>query len=384
LILGFSALAMVSLQAAVTPGRRRTGALVVLALALIAVINIHYYGFLIMVALFAAELTRTFVNRRIDIGVWGTLGIGACGILTVFPTLGAAREFLPHLWDREGATLGHIWRTYFMSMPHFAVDHESPRWMMAVFLLCFVILFLLCLLQIRFWLRREMLPVTAMVGTLMAFPILGFFSALATHALEPRYLITTILGVSCFVAISMARWIPERGNAALTLVLAIAVVLSGLAHGRRDRLHRDDLLANLGVSPEIKNALLASPTKHLYTANAFLFSQMAEYEPDEDVRSRLALVYSEAEEVRYGHMDTFTLTALNMSHFTSFKTEAYESLASTPGEHFYLLRPIADPAVGSFGSDWITTAAESRGATMRPLGKLADGEVMFLSFPAAK
>ena len=59
-----------------------------------------------MVALFAAELTRTIVKRRIDIGVWGTLGIGACGILTVFPTLGAAREFLPHLWDREGATSG--------------------------------------------------------------------------------------------------------------------------------------------------------------------------------------------------------------------------------------------------------------------------------------
>ena len=143
----------------------------------------------------------------------------------------------------------------------------------------------------------------------------------------------------------------------LTTVLAIAVVLSGLAHARRDRRHRDDVMASFAVSPEIKNALLANPAKHLYTANAFLFSQMAEYEPDEDVRSRLALVYSEAEEVRYGHMDTFTLTALHMSHFTSFNTEAYDSLANTPGEHFYLLEPIADPARGSFGSDWITTAA---------------------------
>ena len=59
LILGFSALAMVSWQAAVTPGRRRTGWLVALALALIAVINIHY-GFLIMVALL------THCSRRGD------------------------------------------------------------------------------------------------------------------------------------------------------------------------------------------------------------------------------------------------------------------------------------------------------------------------------
>ena len=381
LILGFSALAMVCWQAAITPGGRRTGTLFVLAGALILAVNVHYYGFLIVAALFTAELTRTIVNRKADLPVWTALSVGACGFLFVLPTLGAARQFLPHLWDRKGATFSHVWRTYFITVPHFAVDHDSPRWMMALVVLGFLVLLGACLLSLRIWIQREMLPVTALILTLMALPILGFFSALLTHALEPRYLIITVLGVSCFVGVSLARWIPDRAAAAVTVILAIAVVLTGFAHARRERKSADKLLATFTVPPSIRNALLASPTNHLYTANAFLFSQMTEYEPDARVRSRLTLVYSEPEEVRFAHMDTFTLTALHMAHFSPLSTQSYESMAATPGHYLYLLRPIPDPPAGSFGSDWITTPSILAGATMQPLGKLGDGEVMLLSFP---
>jgi len=381
LILGFSAIAMVSWQAAITPHRNRMGSLFLLAISLVFAISVHYYGFLIVGALFAAEMTRTIVNRRADLPVWASLFAGACGVIFVLPTLKSAREFLPHLWDRQGATFAHVWRTYFITVPHFAVDHESPRWMMGLVVLGFLALLALCLLDVRAWFRHEMLPITALVATLMALPIMGFVSALLTHALEPRYLIITVLGVSCFIAISLARWIPDRATAAVTAILAIAVVLTGLAHARRDRKSSDELLASLTVPAAIRNALLASPSNRLYTANAFLFSQMIEYEPDPDVRSRLTLVYSEPEEVRFAHMDTFTLTALHMNHFTSFSTESYESLAAHPGPYLYLLRPIPDPPPGSFGSDWITSPAMLAGAAMQPLWKLGGGEVMLLSFP---
>jgi hypothetical protein len=381
LILGFSAVAIVSWQSAVMLDRRRVVSLFTLAIALILVINVHYYGFLVTIPLFAAELSRTIMNRRIDRSVWAALLAGSCGIIFVLPSLPAAREFLPHLWDRKGASFAHVWRTYFIAMPHFAVDHDSPKWMMVLVMAGFVFLLGICFLKVRIWLRSEMLPISVLLATLMALPVLGFVSALVTHALEPRYLIITVLGFSCFAALSLAWWLPDRGGYGLPAILAVLVALTGFAHGVRNRTHSDEIRASFAVSPAIKSALLASPARHLYMANGFLFAQMAEYETDPDVRSRLTFVYSEPEEVQFGHMDTFSLTALHMVHFSALNTRAYESLATTPGPYLYLLKPIPDPPPGSFGSDWITSPATLAGATIRPVGKLADGEVLDLSFP---
>jgi hypothetical protein len=134
-------------------------------------------------------------------------------------------------------------------------------------------------------------------------------------------------------------------------------------------------MASFQVAPEVKAAMLASATNMLYISNPLVFSQLSQYEPDPDVRSRLALLYSEAEEVRYSQMDTFTLTAQHLGRFTSLNTASYESFASLPGDHLYL-----SVIPGSIGPDWVISASALREARIGPVGSLAHGQVLSISF----
>ncbi len=375
LMLGFYALAMVSWQTAARRTLNRAVALVTLATAVFLAINVHYYGLLVLVPLIAAESVRTMVNRRIDLPVWTALCAGGCGMLLLLPTVGAARMFLAHWWDRTAATLVHVAEAYFMAMPHFTVDHNSPRWLMAAFGVFCLLLLVGCLPNIRIWCERGILPEAVLVGSLMALPIFGFLLALVTHDMEPRYLVGTVLGVSSFVAVSLSPLLRGRRSAVLTCLLVFAVILSGLAHTLRARSETEDTIASFQVTPEVKSALLASPTKMLYVASAFVFSQLSQYEPDPDLRSRMAFLYSEAEAVRYSQMDTDTLTAQHLGRFTSLNTESFESLASLPGDHLYLwVTP------GRTGPDWVISASELGGAKILPVGRLAHGQVLSLSF----
>lgn len=238
-----------------------------------------------------------------------------------------------------------------------------------------LILLLGCVLNFRIWLEREILPEAVLVGSLMAFPIFGLLLALVTHALEPRYLICTVLGVSSFVAVTLSPWFHNRRGAVLACVLVFAVILSGLAHTLVARSYAEDTIASFQVAPEVKAALLASATKILYISSPLLFTQLSQYEADPDVRSRLALLYSEAEEVRYSRTDTYALIAQHLGRFTSLKTESYESLASLPGDHLYLL---AIPE--SIGQDWVISASARREAKIWPAGSLGHGQVLSISF----
>ena len=163
------------------------------------------------------------------------------------------------------------------------------------------------MLQIRFWLRREMLPVTVMVGTLMAFRSWEvLFGALATHALEPLpdYDDSRRLVLYWHFNGAVDSRARIRGADSGAGNCGHPVGTDWRTPVARDRRHRDDVMAALQVSPEIKTARCWRTRPSVCTPNAFLFHRQRKYEPDEDVRSRLALVYSEAEEVRYGHMDT--------------------------------------------------------------------------------
>ena len=63
----------------------------------------------------------------------------------------------------------------------------------------------------------------------------------------------------------------------------------------------------------------------------------ATYEPDADVRARMTLVYSRAEELRWNRHDTMALTAMHIARFTGLPVVPYESLRAQPGEHLFVL-----------------------------------------------
>jgi hypothetical protein len=96
------------------------------------------------------------------------------------------------------------------------------------------------------------------------------------------------------------------------------------------------------------------------------------YEPDPAVRSRLALLYSRPEELKWDRHDTASLTAMHMQHFTGFTIVPWEQLKQQPGEHLLVLY--------HSGWDWTDGALATEGVHQSPLGPALEGDATSLRF----
>jgi hypothetical protein len=96
------------------------------------------------------------------------------------------------------------------------------------------------------------------------------------------------------------------------------------------------------------------------------------YEPDADVRARMTLVYSSAEELHWNQHDTMALTAMHIGHFTGLPVVSYEALRARPGEHLFVLYHT--------GWDWTDEAFAADGARVRPVGHAMAGDVAAVGF----
>jgi hypothetical protein len=102
------------------------------------------------------------------------------------------------------------------------------------------------------------------------------------------------------------------------------------------------------------------------------FEEDRYYEPDADVRARMTLVYSRAEEMRWNRHDTMALTAMHIGRFTGLPVVSYEALRAQPGEHLFVLYHT--------GWDWTDQAFSEDGARVRPVGKAMGGDVAAVDF----
>jgi len=102
---------------------------------------------------------------------------------------------------------------------------------------------------------------------------------------------------------------------------------------------------------------------------------MSYYEPDPEVRSHLALVYSEDQELRRHHGDTGALTGLHMRSFTGFHIVPFELLARRPGDNLVLVFNVHEHP-----DDWTEEALTSGHCSFTRLGPFAGGEVISVHF----
>jgi hypothetical protein len=103
------------------------------------------------------------------------------------------------------------------------------------------------------------------------------------------------------------------------------------------------------------------------------FEVASYYEPDPEIRSRLALLYSHANELRYDLHDTASLTAEHMQHFTGFTIIPYAQLKAMPGEHVLVLY--------HSGWDWTDQALAADNAHATSLGPALDGDAVAVRSP---
>ena len=132
------------------------------------------------------------------------------------------------------------------------------------------------------------------------------------------------------------------------------------------------MLALLVLPPALKAQLLSMPDSHLYIQDMGRFEVASYYEPDPEVRSRIALLYSHDDELRYDRHDTASLTAEHMQHFTAFHIVPYAELKATPGDHFLVLY--------HSGWDWTDEALAADHAQVTARGPAFDGDAVAARF----
>ena len=377
LLLGLFGLAMLSWQTAVRRQSHRAWALVVLALAIALAINTHYYGVLLLVPLCAAELVRAGQSRQVDRPVLLAIGAGMAGAVFLLPFLKGASQFRAN-YQAAPVPRQVISHSYNFILLYHGAFSTSIDHLLAIALALLVALVLYsCFLQFRG--KTINLPNAEFVFliTLAALPFFGFLlGRFVTHTMEPRYVLGSIIGIAALLAIALAPLLRNNTIGRIALLLLFATFACNSITGVRAAPRaRKDALASLILSPQVKAAILASPSKLLYTQDIDLFGFASLYGPDADMRQYMALVYSRDQELRWNHTDMGSVTVLHLKSFTPYTILPYESLATQPGEHIF--------AVSQGGRNWIEQAFAAEHVKVKSIGTVAGRDVVSVRFPAS-
>jgi hypothetical protein len=374
LLLGLFGLAMLSWQTAVRRQSHRAWALLVLALAIALAINTHYYGVLLLAPLCAAELVRTCQIRRVDRPVLLSIGAGMAGAVFLLPFLKGASQFRAN-YQAAPVPRQVISHSYnFILLYHGAFSTRIDHLLAIGLALLVAPVLYSCFLQLRG--KTINLPDAEFVFliTLAALPFFGFLlGRFVTHTMEPRYVLGSIIGIAALLAIALAPVLRNNTIGRIALLLLFATFACNSITGVRAAPRaRQDALASLILSPQVKAAILASPGKLLYTQDIDLFGFTSLYGPDADMRQHVALVYSRDQELRWNHTDMGSVTVLHLKSFTPYTILPYESLATQPGEHIF--------AVSQGGRNWIEQAFAAEHVEVKSIGNVAGREVVSVRF----
>ena len=377
LLLGLSALAMLCWQTAARRDSRRTLALVGLALSLAMAVNTHYYGVLLFFPLCAAESVRVLGRRRVDIPVLASLLAGMAGMLVVMPFARALAQFrTQYAAGVNGADYHFITHSYLWIL--LGQEDLSVR---VQHLIGFGIALLLVSLIARFlglrsWATLQLPPAEAMLLlTFAALPFVGYLLGnLVLHFVQPRYILPTVVGVASILAILMAPLLRNKTiGRILVASLFVAIAGAGALHIRSARRQAQATMASLRVAPATQRKLAMFPGQAIYVLNPGVFAVVGYYSPDPDIRSDIALVYSQYWEMQVQHIGYLSRVAANGQAAGIRNIVPYESVSNPGTEHLFLL--YHNPW------DWTDQALAASHAQITYLGQFYGGALVSVRFP---
>ncbi len=374
LLLGLFGVAILSWQSANEP-RHRVTSLITLALSLALAINTHYFGLLILAPLCLAEATRSLQRRRLDPPLLAAILCGAASLVATLPFQPAAAEFRQHYYTPP-VTLSTVLSTYH----YLFIEHDFTTRTGRLLLLAAIVIGILALAAATVSLLtrhadRIPRPDTVLLASLSFLPIFGFLLArFVTHSLSPRFLVGTVPGVAALTALALpSLFATRRRSRAVLTLLVIAIATVNLIRIRNERLHQQQLLAGITLTPAIKADILSSPAQLLYMADPDTFRIANYYAPDPELRPRFTLVYSRAHELLSNHTDTVSLLAEHHRKILPAPFTTYEELRTRPGPQIFLL---PRPAGG-----WIASALAVDRAQVTPLAPAGPRDAAAVRFP---
>jgi len=371
--------------------RTRGWALGGLAIAIAATINAHYFGVLLLIPLCAAEIFSSWQRRRMDWPVCAAIGVGTAGFATTLPFLQAANEFRKNYYNAGSVGVRDISMAYRSMFVDYTRMSMSAQHLWMVVLVAFAgALIAGCMRVCRHPTHDDgtvmngapnfCISTTEWVLLLMlaALPFCGYMLArFVTHSIEVRYVLGAMVAISAMLALAISPWLRRDAvfNTAL-VVLGLGIVGAGAVRIHSEQNKTTLRLASLMLPAEVKAALIANPDGRLYIQDMGAFEEDRYYEPDTDMRARMTLVYSRAEEMRWNRHDTMALTAMHIARFTGLPVVSYEALRAMPGEHLFVLYHT--------GWDWTDQAFAEDGARVHAVGKAMGGDVVAVELKRAE
>jgi len=212
LVLAFSGLAFVAWQSAAEEGRSRGWALAGLALMLTAAIHTHYYAVLVLGPLCAAELTRSFIRRRMDLAIWVSLALPLATIVPLAPLLLAAAGYSGKFWAHP-TWLGTL-ETY--------TDLFNPAVPAILLLAVLAGIFGPAAMRVRPERVHPPLHELVAIASLALLPFAGMILAkTVTGAFTTRYVLSAVLGIAVLVAWGLDWAIGDRPRVGVLATLLV-------------------------------------------------------------------------------------------------------------------------------------------------------------------
>lgn len=376
LLLGLYALAFLAWQTATRRQDKRTGSLVVLAIAIALTLNSHYFGILILIPICLAEFARTVSRRRLDLPMTVAILTGMAGIVFALPFQKAAGEFRKHYYNAGAISLRAITQAYRSLFVNYTTQPLPVQRLEAVLLVVFALVVgALCVLRLRRGSYSMPRAELVFLLTLAALPLFGVALAMfVTHSIEVRYVLSAIIAISIFFSIAVEPWLRDRlSPSTVTALLGFAILFAGVLRIHAEQVKSERQVASLVLPPAIRAKLLALPDSHLYIQDMGNFEVASYYEPDPEIRKRITLLYSHEDELHYDRHDTASLTAEHMRHFTALPIVSYAQLKAVPGEHLLILY--------HSGWDWTDQALAADHAQITPLGSAFGGDAVLIQLP---
>ena len=343
LVLGCFGLAMVCWQTAARRESERTLALIALAVVVAVALNTQYFAILLLVPLCVAEVFRAYQRKRLDIPIIASLAGGSAGILLVIPFMKAAKEFHTSygigLLSPKQIVWAYVWTL---------ANHPSSMLDRVLF---GVLGLTLCTSLWGYWRERRGKPILSyqpediFLLALAALPFFGFLVALFTSpVLEPRFVIGLVIGIAALAAMGLFSLLSSDRSEKLALrVLFAAIALTGVSHIWLEHNAAKRMLASMNLQPAVRAALIARPEETLNVQDLECFAFLSLYDHDPEVHSRLRLLYSTNEEIKWNHESVTGLSALHLHDFANVRIVSYENLKAQPGEHLVL--DFAEPSI---------------------------------------
>ncbi len=378
LLLGLYALSLLCWQTATvddTIPRSRILPLTGLALAITLSITSHYFGVLILIPVALGELSRTLIRKLLDLGVLTALIVGLAAVGLILPFQRAPMVYRQHYYI-TGVNIRNI------SQGYRELFLRYTTWPMALQKLAAALMVVLALtLAYAGYQRFKRRPSNEHAYTwvaLLSMALLPFFGYLfgrfATHTMEVRYVIATLIAFAAIFGIVLERKL--RSNAfyysALTLITAVIIAINthNILQERRASLA---ILASLHPSPALAYVLAANPNAPLYEQSLGNFFVDSFYTPDPDLRARITLIYNAPREIALLNHDTYSIAATNLRHFTSLPVVNYDQVMSKQGPQLFIQ--------WQDGWNWTDKAAAFEHATVSPLGPSFGGQAVSLQWP---